>query len=800
MATVGSLSTTTSSNLYGASIKGYGGLASGLDTDTLIEGMTTGTRAKIAKQMQSKQKIQWQMDGYRSISDKLIQFAKKYTDITGANSLYRDSFFDKSIAALSGVNSSYVKVSGASEALDNVSIAGVKQLAKNASLLLNGDDFAAKELKTGTIDTSQKILSDVSLSGKSFTIDYGGTEYNIALTNGEELKDASGNAFKADYTTKEGIEKAINAKLKSIKLDASSTDTLGDKVVFSKTNNGGFAFTANGTPAKDITVKAGSDDALKILGFTDPDGTVKNGGSIGVSATGGLNGDTVDVSSLSTESTFADYIDGKNMTFSYNGVKKTIVLDKNAIGANADGSINVDDLASYINKKLDTAFGAGRINVSSSTTDSPNGELTFTTTDPTSVLKLVDAGEGLLGADGALKVTSGASNRLSMGATVGEYFGITGQKELKIEGADSITINETDSIADMMEKINKSGVVKVSYLETADRLVFNAVNDGALGNNVSFSGDFADDLFKGIASDKRKLDGGQDAIISVKYAGGGDPIELKRSSNTFDLEGSTITVSGTFGDYDASGKVIENSANTVSFTTSADSDKIIDTVSSMIDEYNALVELVNGNASTRPNRDYQPLTDEQKKEMSEDEIKAWNEKAKSGILFNDSSLTGMASELRYVFSGVLDIGSLEKMGITVSGDYKENGKITFDKDKFKAALDTDLDTVKNLFTEAPSANDRGGFMARMKSITDKYASTTGIPKGILIEKAGSTQVASSLTENTLQKKIDEYDEMIKQLKKKLQTEIDRYTKEFSSLEQIIAQMNSQSSWLSGAMG
>lgn len=57
MATIGGLSGTTSSgiNMYGTSIKGYGGLASGLDTDSLIQGMTQGTRMQITQLLKKKQ-------------------------------------------------------------------------------------------------------------------------------------------------------------------------------------------------------------------------------------------------------------------------------------------------------------------------------------------------------------------------------------------------------------------------------------------------------------------------------------------------------------------------------------------------------------------------------------------------------------------------------------------------------------------------------------------------------------------------------------------------------------------------
>ena len=57
MASVGSLSSSTSN-----SIRGYGGLASGLDRDELIKGMTLGTTSKLNQQEQKKQKIEWMQE------------------------------------------------------------------------------------------------------------------------------------------------------------------------------------------------------------------------------------------------------------------------------------------------------------------------------------------------------------------------------------------------------------------------------------------------------------------------------------------------------------------------------------------------------------------------------------------------------------------------------------------------------------------------------------------------------------------------------------------------------------------
>ena len=91
MASIGGLSGTTSSSLNG--LKGYGGLASGLDRDSLIEGMTQGTTSKIYKQQQKKDLLQWEQNAIRGITDKMIGFADKYlSTYSSSTNLFSNSF------------------------------------------------------------------------------------------------------------------------------------------------------------------------------------------------------------------------------------------------------------------------------------------------------------------------------------------------------------------------------------------------------------------------------------------------------------------------------------------------------------------------------------------------------------------------------------------------------------------------------------------------------------------------------------------------------------------------------------
>ena len=189
--------------------------------------------------------------------------------------------------------------------------------------------------------------------------------------------------------------------------------------------------------------------------------------------------------------------------------------------------------------------------------------------------------------------------------------------------------------------------------------------------------------------------------------------------------------------------------------------------------------------------------------MSESEIEKWNEKASAGTLFNDNDLRGLASSLRFLVSGD---STLRDMGISVSTSYSDNGKIVFDEEKFRKALEADPEKVRKAFT-APAEKDangdvvsKGGLMVRLQEINNKYAGMTGSTKGILVERAGSPFAPTTILQNELQKQMDSIDDVIEGLQDKLKMEQDRYISQFTSLEMLISQMNSQSSWLASAFG
>ncbi len=832
MATIGGLSTSTSS-----SIRGYGGLASGLDRDTLIEGMTSGTTSKINQQQKKQQQLEWKQAAVQNISSKLIDFANKYTSSwSSSTNLFSSVFWGRNKITTTGENSKYVSVSGTASSSDGVTIMGVKQMAQKAKWS-SAAKVSGQTLTTGSLNIT-KPFDVQQLVGKDIDFKMGdGTSaktYTLTLKAQEVI---DGKTVEYDYSTPENAKKAINDQLARID---TSLGKLSEVVSVDIDSDGKFKFTASGK-GTDNPFEITGGTALEFLGFAkDTKHTFKGGEDASITASAKAEDGLID------HVLFDRLLNGKSLTFSYNGktadismpkeeelaklVKGLDTNDKTAVQKATDEVL--DKIVESMQKQLDAAFGEGRIKVDKTNTtinekgEVSGGELTFKTINPktkeedtTSTLSIASGNADVKYVFG---VRDGVSNRVNMSRQIKDY-GIKfegsevvkdengqpvkdkegndvtrGKTSIKINNVD-IAVYEDDTMNSLMERINNSEAgVKVTYQEAADKFTFTATQDGASGAIDITKGDTVEKLF-GIKEDINKR--GEDAIVAVKYAGSDDEVELIRGSNSFTIDGLTINVKGTFGYKD--GKLIEGDPDSVvGIDAQVDADSIVKGVKEMIDEYNAIIELVNKEVTTKPDRDYEPLTSEQKKELTDDEIETWEKKAKEGILYADSDIRGLSSDLRFIISGGF-AQELAEMGISTSSTYSDNGKITFDENKFRAALASNPERVQEIFANESVQNTNGngystGVATTLKNVLNKYVNTTGAmeSKGILIRKAGSESSPMSVTENTIYKQLAEIKKKISSLQEQLETERDRYIKQFTSLETLISQMNSQSSWLS----
>ena len=61
---------------------GFSGMASGIDTESLVKSMLSGIQSKIDKQNQQKQQLLWKQDMYRDVITKINNFKNKYFDLS----------------------------------------------------------------------------------------------------------------------------------------------------------------------------------------------------------------------------------------------------------------------------------------------------------------------------------------------------------------------------------------------------------------------------------------------------------------------------------------------------------------------------------------------------------------------------------------------------------------------------------------------------------------------------------------------------------------------------------------------
>lgn len=272
-----------------------------------------------------------------------------------------------------------------------------------------------------------------------------------------------------------------------------------------------------------------------------------------------------------------------------------------------------------------------------------------------------------------------------------------------------------------------------------------------------------------------QITAGQNAKLTV------DGVTMERNTNTFELDGITMELTGTTGAGDPP----------ISLTTSRDTDKIIDSLKSFVEDYNTLIEELNSYVSEEATyKKYAPLTDAQKKEMSDREIELWEEKSKKGLLHNDSNVSSFLSDMRMVlYSSVEDAGlALYDIGIETSDNWRDNGKLVIDEDALKSMVATNADNIRKLFTD----KEQGVAVKLQQAIREAANVSSGSP-GSMVRYAGTKDVL--ITSNTIYDEMKRISETLSKLNTKYELERTRYWKQFNAMEQAISNMNSQSSWL-----
>ncbi|MGX1262855.1 flagellar hook-associated protein 2 [Rossellomorea marisflavi] len=370
-----------------------------------------------------------------------------------------------------------------------------------------------------------------------------------------------------------------------------------------------------------------------------------------------------------------------------------------------------------------------------------------------------------------------------------DSLGLSGEQTIRVKTInkdgtmpDKFTEVTFDPTADTMEsllsKINSKTGVTMFFDEKTKQMSVMSKNSGNGGTEaeIQLEGDFFSqvglDITNKAAANAGRGSRGENAVFT--YNG----MQTERSSNTFVINGVEIT--------------LKNASNTnVTFSSAPDVDKIMESIVKFVDEYNKLIEKVNGEVNEKKFRDYQPLTAEQKKDMSEDEIKLWEDKARSGTLRNDSVLSSGMNKMRTdlytsVSGGTKGANQLSQIGITTSNNYLDRGKLIIDESMLKEAISKDPNAIYELFAKNGSISAEQGIARRMR---DTLKTTMESVKN----KAGTT---SSVNDTfSIGKLLKNMDSQISRFEVRMTQVENRYWSQFTAMEKAVQRANSQSAYL-----
>ncbi|MEH7342636.1 flagellar filament capping protein FliD [Bacillus sp. JJ1532] len=717
------------------------GLATGMDIDSIVKDMVRAQRIPYDKMGQKKQTLEWKRDNYREMNTLLFSLREETLKMR-----LTSTFLTKT-----ATSSNESKISASSE-----------PTAGNASYTFN---------KVDRLASAATNASEVAISKAGGKIDPKASIYSLqdkfaagAITN---WKTTAGDGYTENVKVTKASKTAKLSQLSGGTIDASSV--------------------ANQT----INIKNVDDTIVESFTITTDKSELENlapGKAYLNTETGQLTfgkevaeGTSFDLSYKYTQKdTFSVSTAKKEFNLSNAGIANLSSIKVTAYQKNADGTINKDTNGNALidNAKTKTyVTGDFTYDATSEKYTSSDGKLT------------VD------GATGNLLFTDDVEQGSKIEAEYSYKFFEMKMSSHTSKGqvTESFKINGGDSINSVLDKISKSGLgVNAFYDEYADKVTVTRTETGDYNANVYETDgttittrnaeiSFMNDPFlKNILQlHGRNEKGGEDAKFTL------NGLETGRHSNTFTVNGVNFTL-----------KDVSDSPITIG--TKTDTDKVFENIKSFIDKYNETIDKVNKKIGEEYYREFTPLTKEQRDSMSEDEIKMWEEKAKSGLLRRDQKLSSGLDKLRsdfYAsvnFQGDSQYKQLSAIGITTTNLYNVNkGKLEINEAKLKEAINNDPEGIYNLFAaDSENYSDKGIARRLRDSLTTTMQS--------IEETAGNDLKTNS--QFTIGKNLDDLNTRMKDFEGRLKQLEDRYYKQFNAMEQAIQKMNQQSSYMMQQLG
>lgn len=789
-----------------------GGITSGFDTEAMVTQLLSSYQTRIDKQSQKITKLSWQQSAYQDITKKITEFKNTYFDVLKRDTyLMSPSTFNKfkaDVTATSNADASGLTVSTTSNSSSGSYKIKLNQAAKASTA--QGNSITSGNFKLDLDKALSSASGEVKTNddgSKTWTMNFaldvqvGGIRKTISFS-ADALLGADGNVADKD-AAKSSIIDSLNQKLQ---------ESFGYS---GKTSGATGATDANGKEWF-LQVQLGSDGKAEFqVGGNASVSVAENKGNFGLAqpkekvaiSTGSV---VTGVNALQVE------IGGKNVSVAFNGVSSTYYDSKGQTGNEAilaeykelktaayrksynlaDNEIVSDEQLekfNYSNEQAAKDKNAASIKealkgVAGYTFNFDGTYVTAADSNGNSVDFSMTSVEG-----GTLGLTkASASNKISSGSTLSDLGfkpEADGTYKLNINGTE-ISLDKKSTISSMMSAVNKSAAgVTMTYSSLTNSFTLESKEFGGAGKVEV--GDTSLGRSLGLVDDNGTVGAseGQNAIFEINGQ------EVYLNDNTYTLDGNTFT----FNDNMTIGE-------TYTVNIAKDSTTVKDALKKFVESYNKLIDDVYGYIGKSPAKDddgntYEPLTDAEKEEMSEDEITKWEEKAKQGVLYNDSTVSTVMSQMRSALytSVTLDDGSkfgIYNLGIKTSSEWSEHGKLQIDENAFDKAFENNEDAIIKLFTDSDT-----GMMKKLNSVIDGAVKSRGAAntRGTLVRKAGKAD-SSVTTDSTIYKEMVKMQDRLKELQDRYDTKEEYWWKVFTNMETAMADLNSQTSYISSYLG
>lgn len=410
-------------------------------------------------------------------------------------------------------------------------------------------------------------------------------------------------------------------------------------------------------------------------------------------------------------------------------------------------------------------------------------------------------------------VTSGKTSFTSSSQKLSEAFDEETFNELKgkkitingPKGEQVFEIGENTKVSDFANTVYSAGL-NASY-DAAQKKFFISSKETGAANSFSISDGTSDgsvlshfglgniEATQGEGSVTYKYNG-EDVDSNFKDPSSGMALVGAKDShiilNGADLYSAASTVNANGLSINLIGKTTDTP---ITFSVSNDIDKVYEDVKKFLKEYNDLMKEMNEKYNADSSKGYEPLTSEEKRALSDDEVEEWEKKIKDSLFRRDSKLEGIMSGMRSNMAMTTKVGdktySLSSFGIMTSTNYREGGLLHIYGDPDDDVYSGETDKLKKALTENPD---------------DTITALTNIFESLrkdMFNRMGATEYSSGLTfydDKQMDLDLDKYKQDLKSWDDKIAEMEEQYYKKFAAMESAMAKLQSQQSSLGGLLG